>query len=246
MNEIIALALVLLAAGLLLGATLLQGRATPVFREIAAFTQLRRAMGLSVEDGTRLHVSLGRGGLQLAHGAAALAGLGLLRHLAEVTSVSDKPPVVTSGEGVLAILTGDTARSGYKAAGAEELYDPNTARLSGFSPFSYVAGALPVIRDENVSLNALVGHFGPEVALLTDAGERANALVIAAADEPSAQAVLFASLEKPVIGEELFAAGAYAGAGAAHQASLQTQDILRWLIILALLVASGLKFLGVL
>ncbi|GAB4504641.1 MAG: hypothetical protein Fur0043_16350 [Anaerolineales bacterium] len=245
MNEILALVILLVAAGLLLAFILLQRKTKPTFRDIAALTQLKRAIGLSVEDGTRLHVSLGWGGLQTAHGAAALAGLGLLRHLAEQTSVSDKPPVVTSGEGVISILTADTARSGYKAAGAEGLFDPATTRLSGLSPFSYAAGALPAIRDENVSLNIFIGHFGPEVALLTEAAERANALAIAAVDEPSAQAVLFASLEKPLIGEELFAAGAYAGADTAHQASLSTQDILRWLVIAALLAASALKLVGV-
>lgn len=245
MNEILALALILLTAGLLVGFTLLQRKGAPVFRDIAALTQLRRAVGLSVEDGTRLHVSLGRGSLQTLHSAATLAGLGLLRHLAEQTSVSDKPPVVTSGEGVVSILTGDTTRSGYRAAGAEELYDPTTTRLSGLSPFSYAAGAIPAVRNENVSLNVFVGHFGSEIALLTDAAERANSFAIAAADEPSAQALLFASLEKPLVGEELFAGGAYAGAGAAHQASLRAQDLLRWLVIAALLAAAGLKLLGV-
>lgn len=245
MNEIIALALLILAGGMLLGLAVLRRKAASVFREIRAFTHFKRAIGLSVEDGTRLHLSLGRGGLQTAQGASALAGLGLLRYLAELTSVSDKPPLVTSGEGALSILTGDTLKSGYKAAGAEELYDPTTARLTGLSPFSYAAGAIPAIRDENVSLNFFIGHFGPEVALLTDAAERANSLIVAAADEPVAQAVLFASAGQPLIGEELFAAAAYAGAGAAHQASLQTQDVLRWLIILALLGASALKLLGV-
>jgi len=245
MNEIIALALVILAGGMVLGLTVLQRKSAPVFREIKAFIRFKRAIGLSVEDGTRLHLSLGRGGLQTARGASALAGLGLLRHLAELTSVSDRPPLVTSGEGALSILTGDTLKSGYKAASAEELYDPTTARLTGLSPFSYAAGAIPAIRDENVSLNVFLGHFGPEVALLADAAERANSLTVAAADQPPAQAVLFASVDEPLIGEELFAAGAYAGAGAAHQASLRTQDVLRWLIILALLGASAFKLLGV-
>jgi len=43
----------------------------------------------------------------------------------------------------------------------------------------------------------------------------------------------------------LFAAGAYVGAGPVHEASLTVQDILRWLIILAIVIGSGLKFLGV-
>jgi len=245
MSAIIGLVFVIVAAGLLLGLTFVRRKSTPVFREIPAYTRLKRAIGISVEDGTRLHVSLGRGGLQNPRGASALAGLAMLRSLAEQTSASDKPPVVTSGAGDLAILTRDTLEAGYKAVGAQEIYNPATGRLSGLTPFSYAAGAIPFMRDENVSANVLIGHFGSEVALLTDAADRTNSLTIAAADDPAAQAVLFSSVDDPLVGEELFAAGAYADAGISHQASLQVQDILRWIIILVLLGGSALKLLGV-
>ena len=243
--SIIGLILVLVTAGLVLGLTFIRRKSTPVFREIPAFTRLKRAIGISVEDGTRLHISLGRGGLQTPHGAPALAGLAMLRHLAEQTSVSDRPPVVTSGTGDLAILSRDTLQAGYKAAGAQELYNPATGRLSGLTPFSYASGAIPSMRDENVSANIIIGHFGPEVALLTDAADRTNSLAVAAADEPAAQAVLYASVDDPLIGEELFAAGAYTNAGTSHQASLQAQDILRWVIVVVLLVGSALKLFGI-
>ena len=243
--ELTGLVVVLIVAGLLLGLTFIRRKAPPVFREIPAYTRFKRAIGISVEDGTRLHVSLGRGGLQTPHGAPALAGLAMLRHLTEQTSVSDEPPIVTSGAGDLAILSRDTLQAGYKAAGAEDLYNPATGRLTGLTPYSYVAGAIPAIRDEDVSANAFIGHFGPEVALLTDAADRANRLAVAAADDPAAQAVLYAGVDDPLIGEELFAAGAYLNAGISHQASLQVQDILRWAIILILLGGSALKLLGV-
>jgi hypothetical protein len=47
-----------------------------------------------------------------------------------------------------------------------------------------------------------------------------------------------------LIGEELFAAGAYIGAGPSHMASLTVQDILRWAIVLVLLAGAFLKFAG--
>ncbi|MBL1172242.1 MAG: hypothetical protein HND45_07485, partial [Chloroflexi bacterium] len=88
MNELIALGLTIFAAVLLLALTLIKRKSPPVFREIAAFTRLRRAAGMSVEDGTRLHVSLGRGGLISPRGAASLSSLALLRQLGEQTSIS--------------------------------------------------------------------------------------------------------------------------------------------------------------
>lgn len=244
MMSIIGLVLVLVTAGLLLGLTFIGRRSAPTFREIAAFTRLKRAIGISVEDGTRLHISLGRSGLQTPNGASGLAGLAMLRHLVEQTSASDKPPVVTSGAGDLSILTRDTLQAGYIAAGAEDIYDPTTGRLTGLTPFSFAAGAIPSMRDENVSSNVFIGHFGSEVALLTDTADRTNSPAVAAAVDPAAQAILYASVEEPLIGEELFAAGAYSNAGPAHQASLQVQDILRLVIILVLLGGSVLKLAG--
>jgi len=101
-----------------------------------------------------------------------------------------------------------------------------------------------MMQDENVSTAILLGHFGPEAALLTESAERANVLTLGASDDLSAQSVLFAASHEPLIGEELFAAGAYLGAGPSHAASLTLQDILRWLIILALIGGAAAKFTG--
>lgn len=240
----IALGLLLLTAVLLIGTIFLRRRFPAAFRHIEAFERLNRAVGLSVESGTRLHISLGRGNLFTTRGASALAGLAMLRKLSERTSLSDRPPIVTSGDPSLAILSQDTLQSGYRAAAAEEQYRFSTGRLTGLTPFSYAAGTVPVTRDENVSTNVLIGDFGAESALIAEAAERENSTVIAASDNLSAQSVFYASSQDPLIGEELFATGAYVGAGATHEASLTVQDILRWLIIAAILVGSLLKFVG--
>ncbi|MEW6287515.1 MAG: DUF6754 domain-containing protein [Chloroflexota bacterium] len=235
----------LLAALLLLALTLLRRKSPAVLRSIEAYERLNRAIGLSVEGGTRLHISIGRGNLYTARGGSALAGLAMLRRLTERTSLSDQPPIVTSGDASLAILSQDTLQSGYRAARAEDQFRLTNGRLTGLTPFAFAAGTLPVIRDEGVSANVIIGELGAEAALLADAAESKNADLIAASDNLPAQSVLYAASQAPLIGEELFAAGAYLGAGASHEASLQTQDILRWLVILAVLGGAVLKFLGV-
>jgi len=240
----IALGVLGFAAVLLLALTFWRRRSPAILRPIDAYERLNRAVGLAVESGTRLHISLGRGNLLTARGGSALAGLAMLRRLAERTSASDRPPVVTSGDASLAILSQDTLHSGYRAAGAEEQYRFSTGRLTGLTPFSYAAGTMPVEHDENVSASVVIGDLGAESALIAEASDRENSSLIAASDDLSAQAVFYAAAQEPLIGEELFAAGAYVGAGAAHEASLQVQDIFRWLIIIAILAGSLLKFLG--
>ena len=240
----IALTLLLLASVLLIGLTLWRRRSPATLRVIDAYERLNKAVGIAVENGTRLHISLGRGNLFTARGGSALAGLAMLRRLTERTSVSDRPPIVTSGDASLTVLSQDTLQSGYRAAGAEDQYRFSTGRLTGLSPFSFAAGTMPIIRDENVSTNIFIGDFGNEAALLTEEADRGNTNLIAASDNLSAQAIFYASAQDPLIGEELFAAGAYVGAGASHEASLNAQDILRWLIILAIIIGAGLTILG--
>ena len=237
----VALGFLVLAAVLLIGFTLWRRRTPGALRVIDAYERLNRSVGLAVENGTRLHTSLGRGNFFTTRAGSALAGLAMLRRLAERTSLSDRPPVVTSGESSLAVLSQDTLQSGYRAVGAEDQYRFTTGRLTGLTPFSYAAGTMATIHDENVSANIFIGDFGAEAALLAEASDRENTSLIAASDNLSAQSIFYASSQDPLIGEELFAAGAYVGAGASHEASLNVQDILRWLIILAIIIGSVLK-----
>ncbi len=242
---LISIGLLLLALILLVALTLLRSKLPIALRRIEAYERLTRSVGLAVENGTRLHISLGRGSLFTTRGASALAGLAMLHKLTERTSLSDRPPVVTAGDAALAILSQDTLQAGYRAAGAEDQYRYSTGRLTGLTPFAYAAGTIPVTRDEQVSTDIFLGDFGSESALMADAAERENATLIAASDSISAQSVFYATAQDPLIGEELFAAGAYVGAGTVHEASLTVQDVLRWLIILAIVIGSAFKFLGV-
>jgi hypothetical protein len=240
------LGIVALAAILMVLFAFIHRRSPFSFRNIQAFSRIRRAASMVVEDGTRLHVSLGSESVLSPAGASALAGLTLLRKLGEITSLSDRPPVATTGNGLLNLMAQDTLRSAHRAVAVDQPFDSNNARLTGFTPLSYIAGVMPSIRDEDISANVLIGNFGPEAGLLTEAAERQNAVVIAASESLIAQAVLYATSPETLIGEELFAAGAYVQAGSIHSASLLVQDILRWLIIIALLGGAGLKMAGLL
>jgi hypothetical protein len=207
--------------------------------------RLRRAIGLAVEDGSRLHVSLGRSSIISPTNASALVGLSTLERIGMLSSVSDRPPVATSGDGTLALLSQDSLRAAYRLGNIPEQYDPVQSRLTGPTAFSYVAGTLPIIHDERISANILVGNFGPEIGLMLDAADREGAFTLAASDSFAAQSVLYAAASEPLIGEELFAVPAYLQAAPIHQAGLRAQDVLRWLVILSLVVGSILAFLGI-
>lgn len=214
-----------------------------LFHPIVAMQRLRRAIGLAVEDGSRLHVSIGKASIISPDNASALVGLSTLERVGVLSSVSDRPPIATSGDGTLAILSQDTLHASYRLANVPEHNDPTQARLAGPTPFSYVAGTLPIVHDERVSAHLLVGNFGPEIGLLADAAEREDAFVLATSDSIAAQSVFYATASEALIGEELFAIPAYLQAGPIHQAGLRGQDILRWVIILILIIGALATFI---
>lgn len=236
---LIGLFLILMIIFALLG----RGRTGWHLRAIPAYTGLARAIGLAVEAGTRLHVSIGRGNLTSPGGAAALAGLAMLERISRTASISDRPPVATAGDGALAILAQDTLRAGYRAVGASDEYDPTLGRVTGLTPTSFAAGALATIQEEQVSGSVLIGNFGSEAALILEACDRSEGFSLAGADHLPTQAVMFAAAQEVLIGEELFAGGAYLRAGALHTASLQAQDAVRWLLVLIILLGGFWKLL---
>ncbi|MBC8505466.1 MAG: hypothetical protein ISR58_00880 [Anaerolineales bacterium] len=214
-------------------------------RKIPAFSRLRRAIGLAVEAGSRLHLSIGRGNLTGPESAVAFVGLSALEGMIRSASTGDNPPVATAGDPSLAILTRDTLSSTYRDIGNIEHYDPTTGQLAGFTPFSYAAGTLPIIQDEKTTAHILIGHFGNEVALITDASERNGDLTLTGTDNLPAQAILYATSEEPLIGEEVYASGAYLNAGPMHIASLRAQDIFRWVLIVVIILGVLFKLAGI-
>lgn len=246
---LLGLAFLIIFALLIIGLTVLagrRGRRPPTFRFIEAFASLPRQVGESVETGKRLHISLGPGGVGGADTAATLAGLTILERLAQAATVSDKPPVVTAGEGATMILAQDTLRRAYNRLHAEAHYDPNASRLAGATPLSFAAGAMMTIPDESAATNILTGPFGNEVALIAEVGSRAGLTQLGGAEDPQAQALIYAATEHPLVGEELYVGGAYLAGLPAHRASLRAQDAMRWLVVLAILLGVAAKTLGLL
>jgi hypothetical protein len=215
-----------------------------IFREIDALLSLPNTVGQAVETGRRLHISLGSGTIGDTHTASALAGLTVLDQISAVATVSDKPPVVTTADGTAMLLAQDTLKNVYARQNVLSRYDPTSAQVAGLSPLSFGAALTSLVKDESVGGTVLIGSMGAEAALLAEADQRANITTLAGADDPATQAVLFASADSPLIGEDIFAGGAYIGRNPGHVGSLRAQDVIRILIIIGIVLAALARTFG--
>jgi hypothetical protein len=209
------------------------------YRRIAAYDQLNRALKHAIEAGEQLHCSLGSGGLYGLQGISALVGVSLLSSITRNSVYSDRPPLATSGDGMVSILAQDVQQKAFSHADILANYSSDQCQISGLSPWSYAAGALPLMVDQEISMNILVGHFDSEVGLLANASECSTTPLMGGSDSLIAQSILYASAQNPVVAEELYVAGAYIKPDRWQWAGLQTQDFFRWVLI-------GLIFCGLL
>lgn len=213
-------------------------------RDIPAFSRMRGAIELAVEDGARIHVSIGRNDITSPHSGIALAGLGLVRQIAIIASDSDLPPITSTGNGMLSILAQDTVRGTYNGLGLASSYSNDLVRVSGLTPYAYAAGIIPLANDEDVAANVLLGSYQNEAALMVTAGQSEKTFSLAGTDTLAGQAVVYAASEEVLIGEEVFAGSAYLSRDKLEIASLHAQDAVRWLLIVYIVLSALVGIFG--
>jgi hypothetical protein len=239
-TQFISIILILAALVALVLATQFQRRRAFALRPIAAFEALPGAVGAAIEANRPLHLSLGSAGLGGERTLLALAGAELLYQVARRGAIGAASPLFTVSDPTAIPLGHDTLRRAYQSRGLLERYQPGAVHWYPAGPRSlaFAAALTAVMGDDHVGTNLLAGSFGPELALIGEAAHRRDQAIIAVSDQPEGQAVAYAFSDYPLIGEELFAGGAYLGTDAAHTGALVAQDVLRWLVIAALIVTA--------
>ena len=218
----------------------------PVFRSMPGVERLRKAVGLAVEDGTRVHVALGSGNVNDPSCPSAFCGLAILEKVGQITATSDLHPMSTSGSGGFQILAQDVINQNAAFTNFTERVDATLCQLGGVTPFAYAAGTLEALRESGVSTEIYLGDFGSEAGLLCENAHRRQTHNLAGSNSMTGQAVFLALAKDALIGEEVFALPAYLAKKPSHLASLSAQDLFRFLLVLVLLAGALLKLAGLL
>jgi hypothetical protein len=206
------------------------------FRRIQAFELLRGFLDIVTERGKIAHLSLGTSGISGDRTATVASGLVLLRYLAERGAAVGAAPTVTVADPTLLFVAQDIVYDAHERQGRAATYRATDVQLIAPDPAAYAVGALEVIRDEKVAANVMAGPFGDEFLLMAEPGAQRDVTQIAGSDALNAHPFMIATADHLLVGEELFAAGAYLTDRPEHAASLWVQDILRMLIVAAIVI----------
>ncbi len=233
-------------AAILLLLTWLINRRNPFthLRHIDVYKSLQRQNLVAFEQGKRFIFAIGGQFSAQDMSIGGIIGLPVLSKLSRQTVYGDQAALALSGDGSLACLSQLVLAGVYKDALVPELFSMDHTQFTGTTGMAYLGGVLPEIHKGINGGLVMIGHLRPEMALAVDLAGRHETYCVAASDSPGSQAVFFASLPQAVIGEEYYAAGANFETHPIEAASLHVQDILRILIILALIVGALSKVMG--
>ena len=212
-------------------------------RPLPAVEELAAAVGRSAETGKALHVSVGVAGVGGPQTAETWAGLTLLADLADKAATSGTPLIVTVADPTVVPLAQEILWRAHRRNGNPEDYDPTQVRFVAPNPMAYSAGVAGLLLREPLTANVMVGTFGEEVLLMGEVAAREGVRQVAGTANPQALPLLAATADRTLIGEEIFAGGAYTARQPLQVASLLAQDWARWAIVIAILAVAAAKLL---
>lgn len=208
-------------------------------RTIPAYEAVPGFAGLAIESNRPLHLAFGSSSLGDDSTLLTLAGAELFYQIAQRAAIGDVTPVITLSSPITLPVGQDVLRRAYQSRNRLNQYQYGSVRWYpyGSRSLAYAAAITALMGDDRISTNFFAGRFGTELALMMEAGVRRSLPSIAVSDDLEGQAVAYAFSDQVLIGEEIFAAGAYLGNNASQLGAVVAVDVLRWLLVIALIAA---------
>jgi hypothetical protein len=214
-------------------------------RPVAAFDAMQRAANEAIELGRGVHVSFGGSALRDNSTLSAISIAEIVYLMADRTMLADYPVITTLTDPITLLLSQDTLRKAYNSRKLLQYEDTQSRWYpAGEGALAFAAGASIAMLDQEISTNILAGRFGAEMSILAENAVRYDRGVIAQSDRIDGQAVAFAVSDVPFIGEELYTSAAYLNREPIAIGGVFAQDVMRYLIIAALIGMAVLAFLG--
>lgn len=194
-------------------------------RKIAGLEAIDEAVGRATEMGRPVHFSPGISALNEETAAQTLAGLSVLGYVSRLTAKYDTDLIVTNRMPEVLPITEEVVRQGCLAEGKPDSYNPDNIRFLSDEQFAYAAGCMGIMTREKVAANIMMGAFWAESLIFAEGGFAAGSIQVAGTANTHQLPFFIAACDYCLIGEELFAAGAYLSQDPMQVAGVKVQDL---------------------
>ncbi len=234
----IAIIVLVLATNLILTQITRRRRTAVVLRSISGYEAIPLLVGEAIEADRPVHASFGSTSLGGANTILSAASAEFVYWIVQRAVTGPVAPIITLSDTTTLPLAQDTLRRAYESRDRLNRYQAGSIHWypAGGHSLAFAAALTSDMGNERIAGSVFAGVYGSELALILDAANRRDQTTIATSTALEGQAVAYALSEHPIIGEEVFAAGAYLGGQPNQVATVSTIDFLRGLLILFILI----------
>ncbi len=213
----------------------------PFVRRIPGIDAIEEAIGRATEMGRSvLYVP----GIQDISDIQTVAALVILESVAKLTAKYETPITVPVTYPIPFTIAEEMVKGGYLHAGRPDAYDPNSVRFVSPEQFAYVASVTGVMLRDRPAAHIFMGSFYAESLLLAETGFATGAIQVAGTANVHQLPFFVVACDYTLIGEELYAASAYLSGEPKLVGALKGADLMKILIITAMIVGCFLESLG--
>jgi len=221
----------------------------PKIRKLAGLDAIEEAVGRATEMGRPIMASHGIAGFEDTYAPQTAAGMSVLGYVARLCAKYDTQLFVPCRYSALVPVAQEIVQQAYIAEGKPEAYKPDNVMFLSDEQFAYSIGYMGLMTREKAAANIMIGGFWAESLQLAETGFMAGAIQIAGTANYHQIPFFVVCTDYCLIGEEIFAAGAYLSKDPVLTGSLAGQDFGRLvaeiLIILGTILATaGIKWLA--
>jgi hypothetical protein len=207
----------------------------------AADIFIRRIPGVdAIEDAIGRSTEMGRPimyvtGIEEIQDIQTIASILILGHVAHMTADYDTEIKVCNTYPMTMVIAEEVVRQGYANAGRLDAHRPENVMFITSEQFAFAAAVNGMILRDRPATNIYFGRFFAESLMLAETGYLTGAVQIAGTAEFSQLPFFIAACDYTLIGEELYAVGAYLSREPTLLAQLKAGDVVK-LVSMALIV----------
>lgn len=204
-------------------------------RRIAGLNAIDEAVGRATELGKKvIYIP----GIQSIDENQTIASLAVLQHVAGMTAKYMTELDVPNRDPLTFAAARETVREAYMQAGRPDLYTDSIVNYVTYDQFAYTAALSGRMMRERPAANFLIGSFYAESLLLAEAGQQSGAIQISGTAEVAQLPFFVCACDYTLIGEELYAAGAYLSREPTMLGSIKGQDLTKALVALCIVLGT--------
>jgi hypothetical protein len=210
-------------------------------RRIAGLDAIDEAIGRATEMGRPIFYSTGIGSMS---SVPTIASTSILAEVARKVAAYDTQLKVPHFDPIVMTVSKEIVKQAYTEAERPDSYRDDINFFVSQDQFSFAAAVDGMIHREKPAACFFIGHFMAESLLLAEVGATTGAIQIAGTEQESQLPFFFTSCDYTLIGEELYAAGAYLSREPMLVSTLKVQDYGKAFVMVSIAAGSLLVMAG--